>query len=143
VGPLSDSDDRVVKFYQNDFYPGGNSYYREIGFRDGALFPEDVYHLKQCARLDTVVQQQGFPLPDLIKIDVQGAEIDILKGATTTTINHAKYLIVELQHTEYNRGAWKADRSVPFIESLGWKCIGNRFSDNGPDADYCFERIAA
>lgn len=31
VGCLSDVDNKTVKFYQNEIYHGGNSYYREIG----------------------------------------------------------------------------------------------------------------
>jgi hypothetical protein len=140
IGVLSDEDDKIVKFYQNNYQPGGNSYYKEIGCMDGALFPEECGVEKKTHKLDTVVNRYNFPLPDLIKIDVQGAEIDIIKGATET-FKHAKYMIVELQHEEYNRGAWKAHESIPFIESLGWKCIAPLFSKAVSDGDYCFERV--
>jgi hypothetical protein len=129
IGVLSDT-----------YQPGGNSYYREIGFMNGALFPEEQAIEKKTHKLDTIVKTYDFPKPDLIKIDVQGAEIDVIKGATETFKN-AKYMIVELQHTDYNQGAWKAHESLPFIESLGWKCIAPLFSRTDVDGDYCFERI--
>jgi len=137
IGVLSDEDNKTVKFYQNNLLPGGNSYYREVGCMNGLYFPPDQYKLLHTSRLDNVVKSREFPLPDLIKIDVQGAELDILKGGIET-LKHAKVLIVEMQHTNYNDGAPKVDVTKPFIESLGWRCIAEKFSDNGPDADYCF-----
>lgn len=137
VGVLSNNDDKVVRFYQNDYLPGGNSYYREIGCQNGRFFPEDKYIEKKCNKLDTIVKEHDFPLPDLVKIDVQGCERDIIMGALNTFAN-TKYMIVEMQHTNYNDGAPTVDEAKPFIESLGWKCIAERIHDNGPDADYCF-----
>jgi FkbM family methyltransferase len=137
IGVLSDRDDRVVKFYQNDWMPTGNSYYREVGHANGALFPVDSYTEKVAKTLDTVVKQRGFPLPDLVKIDVQGSELDVLQGATHT-IAGAQHMIVELQHTNYNDGAPKVDTSLPFIENLGWRCVAPLFANNGPDGDYGF-----
>lgn len=139
IGVLSDVDNREVKFYQNDLYFGGNSYYREVGFDNGLFFPEDKYILKKTRSLDSVVSENNFPYADLIKIDVQGAELDVIKGASNV-LSNAKVLIVEMQHINYNDGAPTVDITKPYIESLGWECIAEKFSDNGPDADYCFIR---
>lgn len=134
MGVLSDSDERNVKFYQNDVLCGGNSYYKEC---NDSVFPPDKYILKKTRTLDSVVKERGFPFPDLIKMDVQGSELDILSGASEC-LSHAKYLIVELQSVQYNEGAPKVDVSLPFIESLGWTCVAPLFSNNGPDGDYGF-----
>ena len=135
VGLLSNEDGNPLKFYENLIEPGGNSYYKE---NNDIIFPENVYIEKKSQKLDTVVAQKRFPVPDLVKIDVQGAETDVIKGALET-FKSAKYLIVEMQCVDYNRGAPKVDVTLPFIESLGWKCIARKFSDNGADADYCFQ----
>jgi len=140
IGVLSDSDDRVVKFYQNDFSPGGNSYYREIGCKFGNFFPEDKFVLHKTKTLDTVINERGFPLPDFIKIDVQGAEIDVLRGASKA-LSQTQRLIVELQHEEYNLGAMLQNESLPVIESLGFKCTDPLFQNNGPDGDYGFLKM--
>jgi FkbM family methyltransferase len=141
IGVISNRDDSVVKFYQNDYLPGGNSYYREIGCDNGCdngkHFPEDKYLELVSKKLDTIVKQKGFPLPDFVKIDVQGAEIDIIQGGLET-LSHAERMIVELQHIEYNQGAFVANESLPIIESLGWKCDAPLFQNNGPDGDYSF-----
>ena len=47
--------------------------------------------------LDDLCSQWGFPYPNYIKIDVDGIEISILKGATAVLANPAlKSVIVEL-----------------------------------------------
>lgn len=74
------------------------------------------------------------------KIDVQGAELDIIKGGLST-IKNAKHMIVEMQHTDYNAGAPKVDVTLPFIESLGFKCVARRFAAAEVDADYGFVRV--
>lgn len=141
MGVLSDEDGKIVKWHQNDEHPGGNSYYREIGANvSGQLFPENGYVEKVAMTLDSVVRQRGFPKPDLLKMDVQGSEKDILVGASETLTN-VQRLIVEMQHVDYNLGAPKVGETLPFIESLGFKCVAPRFSENvNADADYGFER---
>ncbi len=134
IGLLSDKDDNEIKFFQNDFYFGGNSYYKE---NNDYVFPNSGYILKKSKTLDTIVKEKQFPLPDLIKIDVQGAELDILKGASTV-LSHCQYLIVELQDIHYNKGAPLAPVTIKYLEDNGWKLIASKFSDNGPDGDYCF-----
>jgi hypothetical protein len=86
------------------------------------------------------VEENDFPLPDLVKIDVQCSEKYIIAGGLNT-ISHAKHLIVELQSIEYNEGAPNVDETLPYIESLGWKCTAPLFCNNGPDGDYGFTRI--
>lgn len=140
LGVLSKIDDVVVKFYQNDCHPGGNSYYREIGFQNGVYFPEDKYIEMTTSTLDSIVKKMGFPLPDFVKIDVQGAEVDIVQGGINT-INNASKMIVELQHSQYNAGALLCDESKDIIENFGWKCVAPLFQNNGCDGDYGFENL--
>ena len=90
--------------------------------------------------LDTLCKKNKYPHPDIVKIDVQGAEIDIIKGATET-LKDTKYLILELQHKELNIGAPLADQAIIYLESIGWKLISN-YNKNvdlgGVDGDYLF-----
>jgi FkbM family methyltransferase len=139
IGVLSKEDDAVVKFYQNDFHPTGNSYYREIGCSLD-FFPENKYLEKRTNKLDTVVKKRGFPPPDFVKIDVQGAEIDVILGGLES-LGHAKRMVVELQHSQYNEGALLCGESLKIIESNGWKCVAPLFQNNGPDGDYGFIRV--
>lgn len=133
---LSDTDDKEIKFYVNYRLITGNSYYKE---NNSTYYPENMYEIKKTMTLDTIVRLNNFPLPDLIKIDVQGAEVDILNGGLNT-ISHAKKMIIELQSVDYNRGAPKVLESLPYIENLGFKCTDPLFQNNGPDGDYGFSR---
>ena len=138
IGVLSDEDNKLVRFYENKEMPGGNSYYKEIGHAHAdAVFPENSYTEKHAMTLESVVQQKNFQMPDLIKIDVQGSELDILKGGINI-INHARYLIIELQHIQYNRGAPLEDVTIKYLKDNGWEIVEAKFVDNGPDADYLF-----
>ena len=139
IGVLSDEDNKLVKFYGNTYNFGGNSYYKEIGSsKSNEIYPENLYTEYKTNKLSSVIVKNNFQLPDLIKIDVQGAELDIIKGSLNI-INNAKFLIVELQHTQYNRGAPLADITIKFLEDNNWELIAPKFCDNGPDADYCFK----
>jgi len=141
MGVLCDEDNRQVNFYKNVEGPGGNSYYREVGAPlSSTYFPIDKYDIETGFTLDTIVKQKGFPLPDLVKIDVQGSEKDIMKGAINT-MAHSQHLIVEMQHMNYNDGAPLVAETGPYVESLGWKCVAPMFSNNGPDADYGYIRV--
>lgn len=137
IGVLGNEDDKIVKFYQNDWLFGGNSYYKE---NNDNVFPPDKFIELPMKRLDSVILEKGWPLPDLIKIDVQGAEMDVINGANECMC-HAQHLVVEMQCVDYNCGAPKVFESLPRIESMGWKCVAPKFSDNGPDADYGFVNL--
>lgn len=146
LGVFSDMDNKEVTFYEHPVYLGGNSYYRENTKYSPAA--ETIYNdasgkTRLTSTIDSVVKSKNFELPDFVKIDVQGAELDILRGMTNT-LKNVKHLIVELQHVEYNLGAKQVTESMPFIESLGFKLVKSNdnlyFCGNGPDADYHFIR---
>jgi hypothetical protein len=132
-----DIDDKEIIFYKNDFEPGGNSYYRE----NSALSNFDSFEatVRKTITIDSVVKEKNYPKPDLVKIDVQGCEIDILNGMKVT-LESCKNLIVELQHNQYNHGALLANESIKIIESMGFELITPLFQNNGYDGDYHFQK---
>jgi FkbM family methyltransferase len=141
IGPLSDEDDKTVEFYQNDYHPGGNSYYREnveINPVAELYFSEANKKILKTARLDSVVTEKNFPIPDLIKMDVQGAEMDIIKGGLDT-ISKTKVLILELQHREYNKGAPLRETVISYLNSIGFYLV-QTIDSNDDDGNYCFMR---
>lgn len=142
IGVLSNYDGRTLEFYQNTEHPGGNSYYREnVELSPAAkeLFNEKHKRTVTAMTLDTVVKQKGLPMPNLIKMDVQGAELDVLMGATEC-LRHCTDLILELQVVEYNKGAPLRDEVIEYVMGLGFNFVSGPFCNNGPDGDYHFSR---
>jgi len=50
----------------------------------GLRFEPMLKEMLLCHRLDSLVEDYGFPIPSFMKIDVDGHEIDILNGALRT-----------------------------------------------------------
>lgn len=71
-----------------------------------------------CRRLDTAVTEHGLPPPDVIKIDVEGAEAFLLRGAAGLLRERGPRLMVELH------GAAVAREVVKLLAALGYACAG-------------------
>lgn len=138
IGVLSDKDGQELTFFENPEHPGGNSYYQEND-KLSTNQPPRVEKKYISRTLDSIVKERGFPQPDLIKMDVQGAEYDILIGAKNT-LKGCKHLILELQKVPYNKGAPLKDSVIEYLDSIGFKLISGPFCDNGPDGDYHFKK---
>jgi FkbM family methyltransferase len=67
--------------------------------------------------LDSVAQ--GLPTPDLIKIDVQGYELEVLRGGKQT-LAKAQAVLVELSLIEVNDGAPLLDEALNFMRTAGF-----------------------
>jgi FkbM family methyltransferase len=136
MGLLSSQDGKTIEFYQDIDNPGGNSYYKETTGK----FTDEHKIVKTSRTLDSVVKERNFPKPDMIKMDVQGAELDIIKGAKET-LKHCKNLILELQKVEYNKGAPLKNDVIDYLQSIGFELVSKEpFSNNGVDGDYHFRK---
>jgi len=142
LGILSDVDGKELTFYQNLEHPGGNSYYREnVNYSPDAarLFSDHHAVTKKSRSLDSVIRENVFPLPDMIKIDVQGAELDVIKGAFNALM-HCNDVIIELQQVEYNVGAPLKETVINHMIQLGFNLVASRFSGCDKTSDYHFAR---
>lgn len=141
---IGNRDQEQVKFYQNLYHPGGNSKYRENEVYSPAAseyFPESNAKNKPMYTLDTLFEKLNLPLPDLIKMDIQGSEMDALIGASKV-LETCNDVILELQHVAYNTGAPGYDEVVDFMKLKGFECVAcfNGDKDNTVDGDYHFTR---
>ena len=139
IGVLSNNHpvNKVVNFYQNEYFYYGNSYYREVDCQCFSYYDLDDYLEVTTETLDAVMKKRDFPWPDLIKINVQGAEKDVVEGARRC-LSSCERLIVNLYHEEFKLGAPRVYEFLPYIRSLGWRCDAPFFSDHGGDGDYGF-----
>lgn len=132
---LSDVDNKEVEFYENTDHPGGNSYYKE----NTHMYTEKHKKILKTRTLNTLVEKHGLPKPELIKLDIQGAELDVLHGADKI-LDSCTDIILEAQLEDYNLGAPKIEEVKTYLESIGFELI-SKFSEHGVDADYHFKRI--
>jgi FkbM family methyltransferase len=64
--------------------------------------------------LDDYVSQNDLPLPNLIKLDIQGYELEALKGASQC-LKHAHYLISEVSFLEFYQSQPLFHEMVTFL----------------------------
>jgi len=69
--------------------------------------------------LDTLLKDQTF---DLIKMDVQGSELDIIQGSPGF-IHKTKFLWLELQPHNYNIGAPSAGKVIGYLNQIGFEMV--------------------
>ena len=86
-----------------DFYNGtntGDSYYKETTkFYDG----QTSIRL-ECFTLDSIIKSHNLPIPNFIKIDTQGSELDILIGSEEI-LDRVDLIYTECPIIRYNHGA--------------------------------------
>jgi len=112
---LGDQDGKEIKYFkcQHKGIETGNTVFEEnTKFK---FLPE----IRFTKKLDTLFPNKSF---DLIKMDVQGSELDIIKGGSLV-IKNTKYLLLELQTAEYNKGAPRAEDVISYLKNINFQFI--------------------
>ncbi len=72
---------------------------------------------------------EGFPDPEFIKLDIQGAELEALKGAPQA-LKKAQFILMETSVMKYNQGAPSFKDVIVFMDDAGFEvfdfCDPNR-----------------
>tara|TARA_Y100000816_G_C25985365_1_gene514641 strand:- start:32 stop:778 length:747 start_codon:yes stop_codon:yes gene_type:complete len=104
---------KQIKFYSKEHV--GDSYYIEQ-----TNFYDDVKErLVDANTLDFIVENEKLKLPDFIKIDTQGSEIDILKGSPKALLN-CKLIYLECPIIEYNLGSPNFYEYIKYLNSIDY-----------------------
>lgn len=115
IGALSSKEGTAI-FYKDATSPTstGNSLYKE----NSEHFRDDNLLVVECKTytLDTLFPNKQF---DLIKLDVQGAELDILRGGAIL-VKKAKGIVLELSVIEYNINAPLEQEVIEYMNSIGF-----------------------
>ena len=112
IGVLS-SDGMPAKFYKKA--GTSDSLYRE----NTPTYSEDTFEVVATRTLSQVAISENLPKPDFIKLDVQGAEIDILKGAGDL-LDGCSLLLAECPIVPYNLGAPELNEYLTYFKSKGF-----------------------
>jgi FkbM family methyltransferase len=120
IAALSDRDGAGTFFLPRAADISGASLYVEntAHYAGDSLVSREV----AVARLDTLVAQHDLPLPDLIKLDVQGAELDVMAGGGSA-LAHCDAIIAELAFANYNEGAPLVADCMAAIARHDLRCI--------------------
>jgi FkbM family methyltransferase len=84
---------------------------------------EDQPEKIQIVRLDDFVREKQLPLPDVMKIDVQGYETHVLDGGSTV-ITHAAFVILEMSFLSLYEGGPLFDDVYCQMRNLGFRLVG-------------------
>lgn len=72
--------------------------------------------------LDVYMSRMNLPQPDMIKLDVQGAELDVLRGAVSTMSN-TKYILMEVSLHRWNKDAPMIEEVISYMASRDFEVI--------------------
>ena len=127
ISLLSDIE-KEVDFYVRKHEPRctGNSIYRE----NTSFYDDDqiIILKKQTKTLSNILNNKIF---DLIKIDVQGSEIDIINGGIDI-IKNAKGVLMEISLVEYNQNAPVKEFVYEYMSNIGFIPIETICNINHP-----------
>jgi FkbM family methyltransferase len=70
--------------------------------------------------IDHLVEQYKLPWPDLIKLDLQGAELEALRGASRS-LDHAEAVMLEVSTMEFQKGQPILGDVVGFLDRAGFQ----------------------
>jgi FkbM family methyltransferase len=86
-------------------------------FKENASFPMEERALRQCT-LESVVAKSGLAF-QLLKLDVQGAELDVLRGLGRQ-LSTVEVILMEMSLVDYNEGAPLIDVILGELKEMGF-----------------------
>lgn len=117
IGVLG-NENKLTKFYSID--GTGDSLLREQTFlyEKGRCREETV----MMSTLQKVIEEHSIPRPDLVKLDVQGAEKMIIEGGLNI-ITNAEMIILETKILPYNQDVPLATEIMTYMDQIGYNLL--------------------
>ena len=72
-------------------------------------------------RLDDLIQKRGFKAPDFLKIDTEGAELDVVLGAQETIRTHRPAMYIEMHGADMNQKMVLQREMHSLLQSWGYR----------------------
>ena len=109
---------------------------------------EDVREIEcQEVRLDTFVKSQSLPQPDFIKCDVEGAELNVLKGALDVIRSERPIIMAEILRKWSAKYQYDPNEIFQLLSSIGYSAFTtdgkillpfNRMTDETIETNFFF-----
>lgn len=124
------------------FYKGGDDTGNSIYVEQSKYYQNCEVISLDMFTLDTVLQDK-YQKIDLIKLDTQGSELDILRGAEKT-VSKTDLILLEVSFQQYNKDSPLASDVFNYMSSIGFQAIDilekHYFSNIFIQADILFAR---
>jgi FkbM family methyltransferase len=84
--------------------------------KDGPIHPTATYRMRT---IQSVIELETNRTPDLLKLDVQGYELEVLKG-TSQYLSEMQVILVEVNLLDIHEGVPLMDEVVGWLAERGW-----------------------
>jgi len=113
IGPKNEE----RKIYTSSLNDGGHSFSNEGFDKD-----ESKFSLVKIVNLDNFRSKESIPLPDVVKIDVEGFELEVLRGMKQTIIDARPIMQIESNNNDLanQKDFWNFMKD---FEAYGLECI--------------------
>ncbi len=109
MGLLSATEGKHVSFSEN-----------ETASHIGKSVDNDETNTRITKTLDGIIENNNYPFPDFMKLDVQGHELEVLKGAEKC-IYHCEVCLLEVSFLDLNTGDPLLLEVLNFMDSKGFQ----------------------
>lgn len=113
TGVGSKKEDQIITIWDD---LAGSSFMPEV---KDALLQQGKQRSVSVTTIDTLIQEEGMEMPDLIKMDIQGYELEALRGANLT-FGETKAYILEVALYEFMEGMPVFDEVIGFMRNQGY-----------------------
>lgn len=113
---------RAMLLYVPENNTGHGSANKSVAREISGSHQYKTYDIDVCP-LDEFLEKYDLDMPDLVKIDVEGMEIMVLKGMPQLLTNHCPDLLVEVHEIDRENRAKNAGEIIAYLEKYKYEMI--------------------
>lgn len=140
---LIGKDTEEVSFYETIIrnYDGKTHFFQKEQNGIHSIFEQNLSKTKDvlveldCTRMDTFITTNSLVMPDLVKIDVEGATLEALESFGEL-LKEIRILQIETEEVEYFNGQTLEPEVMNYVENMGFYPIFKSSSINVKQNDY-------